>query len=63
MLLHNCIKEYDNVYSECFCLSLVDYNMGMGNGDLGVGFEVDSKLPCERKVNEEVLQVEGKAQQ
>jgi hypothetical protein len=33
------------------------------NDDFGVRFEVDSKLPCERKVNEEVLQVEGKAQQ
>jgi hypothetical protein len=34
-----------------------------GNGDFGVRFEVGSKLPCEKKANEEVLQVEGKAQQ
>jgi hypothetical protein len=35
----------------------------MGNGAFGGGFEVDSKLPHERKVNEELLQVEGKVQQ
>jgi len=34
-----------------------------GTGDFGVRFEVGSKLPCEKKANEEVLQVEGKAQQ
>jgi len=34
-----------------------------GNGDFGVGFEVNSELPYERNVNEKNLQVEGKVQQ
>ncbi len=63
MLLHNCIKEYDNVNSKCLVYHLLIIMWPWGNGNFGVGFEVNSKLPCERNVNEEVLQVEIKVQQ